>query len=209
MELNGVTIDSEVLARLRGQLTDKANDFAAQAYAQIGHEINLGSPKQLQQVLFEELGMPKTRATKTGYSTDAGSRRRPAGEEPASVPRPCCCSTATRPSSSRSSRRWSARREGWPHPHDDDRHGRTGRISSNDPNLQNIPIRTEEGRGSRLHAGRGASRRCSPPTTRRSRCGSAGPPVGGPGADRGVQRRGGPAPLLVGSRVFGAALPPR
>ena len=73
MELSGVSIDSEVLARLRGQLTDKANDFAAQAYAQIGHEINLGSPKQLQQVLFEELGMPKTRATKTGYSTDAGS----------------------------------------------------------------------------------------------------------------------------------------
>lgn len=108
MELTGVAIDSPVLARLRGELTDKANDYAAQAYAQIGHEINLGSPKQLQQVLFEELQMPKTRATKTGFSTDAASsptsRTRTRTRSSA-----CSCSTGMRPSSSRSSRRWSAR----------------------------------------------------------------------------------------------------
>ena len=46
-------------------------DAAEAAYAVIGKEINLGSPKQLQVVLFDELGMPKTKRTKTGYTTDA------------------------------------------------------------------------------------------------------------------------------------------
>ncbi|MGN7798721.1 DNA polymerase I [Leifsonia sp. 22587] len=147
MELNGVTIDSEVLARLRGQLTDKANDFAAQAYAQIGHEINLGSPKQLQQVLFEELGMPKTRATKTGYSTDAGSL----ADLQEKNPHPFLGlllqhRDATKLKQIVETLERSVESDGRIHTTYDQTGTSTGRISSNDPNLQNIPIRTEEGR---------------------------------------------------------------
>jgi DNA polymerase-1 len=147
MELNGVAIDSEVLARLRGQLTDKANDFAAQAYAQIGHEINLGSPKQLQQVLFEELGMPKTRATKTGYSTDAGSL----ADLQEKNPHPFLGlllqhRDATKLKQIVETLERSVEGDGRIHTTYDQTGTSTGRISSNDPNLQNIPIRTEEGR---------------------------------------------------------------
>jgi len=147
MELNGVSIDSEVLTRLRGQLTDKANDYAAQAYAQIGHEINLGSPKQLQQVLFEELGMPKTRATKTGYSTDAGSL----ADLQEKNPHPFLGlllqhRDATKLKQIVETLERSVETDGRIHTTYDQTGTSTGRISSNDPNLQNIPIRTEEGR---------------------------------------------------------------
>ena len=66
------------------------------AYAVVGHEFNLGSPKQLQEVLFNELGLPKTKRIKTGYTTDsealtnllASHRDRPACSS-------TCCTTAT------------------------------------------------------------------------------------------------------------------
>jgi DNA polymerase-1 len=147
MELNGVAIDREVLTRLRGQLTDKANDFAAQSYAQIGHEINLGSPKQLQQVLFEELQMPKTRATKTGFSTDAASL----ADLQEKNPHPFLGlllqhRDATKLKQIVETLERSVNGDGRIHTTYDQTGTSTGRISSNDPNLQNIPIRTEEGR---------------------------------------------------------------
>ena len=61
----------------------------------IGKEINLGSPKQLQVVLFDELGMPKTKRTKTGYTTDADALQALYDEDRAPVPRRTCCATAT------------------------------------------------------------------------------------------------------------------
>ncbi|OJX76889.1 DNA polymerase I [Leifsonia sp. 71-9] len=147
MELNGVAIDSTVLARLRGELTDKANDYAAQAYAQIGHEINLGSPKQLQQVLFEELQMPKTRSTKTGYSTDAASL----ADLQEKNPHPFLGlllqhRDATKLKQIVETLERSVNGDGRIHTTYDQTGTSTGRISSNDPNLQNIPIRSEEGR---------------------------------------------------------------
>ncbi|WP_158864356.1 DNA polymerase I [Leifsonia sp. AG29] len=147
MELNGVAIDTEVLGRIRGQLTDKANDYAARAYAEIGHEINLGSPKQLQQVLFEELGMPKTRSTKTGYSTDAGSL----ADLQEKNPHPFLGlllqhRDATKLKQIVETLERSITSDGRIHTTYDQTGTSTGRISSNDPNLQNIPIRTEEGR---------------------------------------------------------------
>ncbi|MFJ3392646.1 DNA polymerase I [Leifsonia aquatica] len=147
MELTGVAIDSPVLARLRGELTDKANDYAAQAYAQIGHEINLGSPKQLQQVLFEELQMPKTRATKTGFSTDAASL----ADLQDKNPHPFLGlllqhRDATKLKQIVETLERSVNGDGRIHTTYDQTGTSTGRISSNDPNLQNIPIRSEEGR---------------------------------------------------------------
>ena len=61
----------------------------------IGKEINLGSPKQLQVVLFDELGMPKTKRTKTGYTTDADALQALYDEDRAPVPDGACCATAT------------------------------------------------------------------------------------------------------------------
>src|SRR5690606_22722927 len=71
MERQGVAIDRPRLEGLSARLRGDAAEIAQQAYAEIGREVNLGSPKQLQEVLFDQLGMPKTRANKTGYSTDA------------------------------------------------------------------------------------------------------------------------------------------
>ncbi|MFE4469163.1 DNA polymerase I [Leifsonia sp. NPDC056824] len=147
MELDGVSIDTEVLRRLRGQLTDKANDYAARAYAEVGHELNLGSPKQLQQVLFDELGMPKTRSTKTGFSTDAQSL----ADLQESNPHPFLDlllqhRDATKLKQIVETLERSVNGDERIHTTYDQTGTSTGRISSNDPNLQNIPIRTEEGR---------------------------------------------------------------
>ncbi|MBO1738442.1 DNA polymerase I [Leifsonia sp. TF02-11] len=147
MELTGVSIDTAVLSRLRGELTDKANDYAARAYAEVGHELNLGSPKQLQQVLFDELGMPKTRSTKTGYSTDAQSL----ADLQESNPHPFLDlllqhRDATKLKQIVETLERSVTSDDRIHTTYDQTGTSTGRISSNDPNLQNIPIRTEEGR---------------------------------------------------------------
>jgi len=147
MELTGVSIDSEVLARLRGELTDKANDYAARAYAEIGREVNLGSPKQLQQVLFDDLQMPKTRSTKTGYSTDAASL----ADLQEKNPHPFLGlllqhRDATKLKQIVETLERAVEPDGRIHTTYDQTGTSTGRISSNDPNLQNIPVRTEEGR---------------------------------------------------------------
>ncbi|MBK5239527.1 MAG: hypothetical protein JJE28_10540, partial [Actinomycetales bacterium] len=73
MELRGVTVSHEKLSALSTELGDRASAAAASAFAEIGREVNLASPKQLQEVLFDQLNMPKTRATKTGYTTDAAA----------------------------------------------------------------------------------------------------------------------------------------
>ncbi|HWU22520.1 MAG TPA: DNA polymerase, partial [Nocardioides sp.] len=71
MEQTGIAVDTEHLEGLESHFATLVRDEAEAAYAVIGREINLGSPKQLQVVLFDELGMPKTKRTKTGYTTDA------------------------------------------------------------------------------------------------------------------------------------------
>ena len=71
MERTGIAVDVDRLSALESSFGDAVKQAADDAYAAIGHEVNLGSPKQLQVVLFEDLGMPKTKRTKTGYTTDA------------------------------------------------------------------------------------------------------------------------------------------
>ena len=73
MELRGVTVSHHKLAALSSELGDRAAAAATSAFGEIGREVNLASPKQLQEVLFDQLNMPKTRATKTGYTTDAAA----------------------------------------------------------------------------------------------------------------------------------------
>ncbi|WP_104525694.1 DNA polymerase I [Blastococcus atacamensis] len=147
MEARGVAVDLDFLHDLQKEFADAVAAAAAECYAVIGREVNLGSPKQLQAVIFDELGLPKTKKNKTGYTTDADALT------------------------------WLFEQTGHPFMEHLLRHrdvtrlrtvidglipmvddvGRihttfqqtiaaTGRLSSTDPNLQNIPIRSAEGR---------------------------------------------------------------
>jgi DNA polymerase-1 len=147
MELDGITVNQEILARLSGELGAVGADLASRAYAEIGHEVNLGSPKQLQQVLFEELGMPKTRANKTGFSTDAASLT----DLQEQAPHPFLDlllqhRDATKLKQIVETLEKAVDTDGRVHTTYDQTGTSTGRISSNDPNLQNIPVKTSVGR---------------------------------------------------------------
>ena len=147
METTGVTVNATVLARLNKSLTDTAADLAARSYAEIGHEVNLGSPKQLQQVLFEELNMPKTRSNKTGFSTDAASL----ADLQDLNPHPFLDlllqhRDATKLKQIIETLERGLADDGRIHTTYDQTGTSTGRISSNDPNLQNIPVKTSVGR---------------------------------------------------------------
>ena len=148
MERLGIYADPEVLDRLEGDYAADLDRAAQAAYEAVdGEQINLGSPKQLQVVLFETLGMPKTKKTKTGYTTDAEALT----ELYAKTEHPFLEALLRH----RDSARLRVTVEGLIKSIADD--GRihttyqqtiaaTGRLSSTDPNLQNIPIRTEAGR---------------------------------------------------------------
>ncbi|GAA1842724.1 DNA polymerase I [Agromyces salentinus] len=147
MELRGVTVDHGELASLSSELGDRAAALAAAAYAEIGREVNLGSPKQLQEVLFDQLAMPKTRATKTGYTTDASAL----ADLQESNPHPFLGfllehRDATKLRQIVESLDKSIAADGRIHTSYGQIGAATGRMSSNDPNLQNIPIRTDDGR---------------------------------------------------------------
>ncbi|MDQ1556089.1 MAG: polymerase, partial [Actinomycetota bacterium] len=157
METTGVTVSGQILARLNAELTASAAELATNAYAQIGHEVNLGSPKQLQQVLFEELGMPKTRANKTGFSTDAASL----ADLQETAPHPFLDlllqhRDATKLKQIIETLERGTGPDGRIHTTYDQTGTSTGRISSNDPNLQNIPVKTSVGREIRSAFEKGA-----------------------------------------------------
>jgi DNA polymerase-1 len=156
MELAGVTANRVVLGKLREELTVRANDYATRAYAEIGHEVNLGSPKQLQQVLFEELGMPKTRKTKSGYSTDAASLADLQESNPHEfLGLLLQHRDVTKLKQIVETLEKSIQADDRIHTTYDQTGTTTGRISSNDPNLQNIPVRTDEGKRIRSAIERG------------------------------------------------------
>jgi DNA polymerase-1 len=147
MELDGITVNQQILSRLSGELGAVGADLASRAYAEIGREVNLGSPKQLQQVLFEELNMPKTRANKTGYSTDAASLT----DLQEQSPHPFLDlllkhRDATKLKQIVETLEKAVDAGGRVHTTYDQTGTSTGRISSNDPNLQNLPVKTSVGR---------------------------------------------------------------
>jgi DNA polymerase-1 len=147
MERVGIAVDLDYLHRLHADFDAAVNAAEAEAFAVLGHPINLGSPVQLQSVLFDELGMPKTRRTKTGWTTDAESLESLYEK----TEHPFLAHLLQH----RDQIRLRQTVEGLLKSVADD--GRvhttyvqtiaaTGRLSSTDPNLQNIPIRTEAGR---------------------------------------------------------------
>jgi len=147
MERTGITVNRELLGRLTADLGAKAADVATRAFAEIGREINLGSPKQLQEVLFDQLGMPKTRSNKTGYSTDAASL----ADLQEQAPHPFLDlllqhRDATKLMQIIASIDKTADANSRVHTTYEQAGSSTGRIASNDPNLQNVPVKTEVGR---------------------------------------------------------------
>jgi len=147
MERTGIAVDESYLDGLHSTFDSQVRAAEQAAYAVLGKQINLGSPKQLQAVLFDELTMPKTRKTRTGYTTDADALEwlYEKTEHP----------FLEHLLRHRDQIRLRQTVEGLQKSIADD--GRihttylqtvaaTGRLSSTDPNLQNIPIRTEDGR---------------------------------------------------------------
>jgi len=147
MELAGVAVSHDKLSGFSAELGERADMLAQAAYAAIGREVNLGSPKQLQEVLFEDLQLPKTRKTKTGYSTDAAVL----ADLQESNPHPFLDlllqhREATKLRQIIESLDSAIAADGRIHTTYLQTGSQTGRLSSTDPNLQNIPVRTEESR---------------------------------------------------------------
>ncbi|MGA1827414.1 DNA polymerase I [Microbacterium sp.] len=152
MELAGVSVSHAKLSEFSEELGRRAEAIAQKAYTAIGREVNLGSPKQLQEVLFEELQLPKTRKTKTGYSTDAAVLADLQDSNPhpfldlllqhreaaklRQIIESLDSAISDRALGGDGRIRTTYVQTG----------SQTGRLSSTDPNLQNIPVRTEESR---------------------------------------------------------------
>ena len=146
MERFGVALDIEMLREMDRDLASRIASAERAVYDAVGHEVRIGSPLELSALLFEELSLPKTRKTKTGYTTDADAL------EPLRALHPVVDAILnwreltkikstyvdTLPSQVNP-------RTGRVHSVFSQTTAATGRLSSNDPNLQNIPVRSEVG----------------------------------------------------------------
>jgi DNA polymerase I len=147
MEAVGIAVDTDALVSLQDELGSRVKEVEQDAHREVGREFNLGSPKQLQEILFDQLKLPKTKRIKTGYTTDADSL----ADLYVKTEHPLLELLLRH----REFARLKSVVDGLLPLVDD--HGRihttfnqtiaaTGRLSSTDPNLQNIPVRTAEGR---------------------------------------------------------------
>jgi DNA polymerase I len=147
MERAGIAADTEHFASMSASLGGEVKSAEQAAFAAVGHEFNLGSPKQLQEVLFTELRLPKTKRIKTGYTTDSEALTSllVQTEHPV-LAHLLRHRDVARLKSIVDSLIPMADADGRIHTTYNQMIAATGRLSSTDPNLQNIPIRTEEGR---------------------------------------------------------------
>ncbi|OBB62297.1 DNA polymerase I [Mycobacterium sp. 852013-51886_SCH5428379] len=147
LEHVGIAVDTGQLEQLQSEFADQIRDAAEAAYEVIGKQINLGSPKQLQAVLFDELEMPKTKRTKTGYTTDADALQSLFDKTGHPFLQHLLTHRdATRLKVTVDGLLASTAADGRIHTTFNQTIAATGRLSSTEPNLQNIPIRTEAGR---------------------------------------------------------------
>ena len=147
MESVGIAVDLAKLEVLAREFGAQIRDAAEAAYSVIGKQINLGSPKQLQVVLFDELGMPKTKRTKTGYTTDADALQSLFDKTGHPfLEHMLAHRDATRLKVTVDGLLKSVATDGRIHTTFNQTIAATGRLSSTEPNLQNIPIRTDAGR---------------------------------------------------------------
>lgn len=147
LEAAGIAVDVDHFNALAQMFNDRIRAAAESAYEVIGEQINLGSPKQLQTVLFDKLDMPKTKKTKTGYTTDADALQSlyEKTEHPF-LAHLLEHRDATRLKVTVDGLLKSVADDGRIHTTFNQTIAATGRLSSTEPNLQNIPVRTEAGR---------------------------------------------------------------
>ncbi len=147
MEGNGILLDKKVLQGLTKEFGAQLDELEQEIYELAGHAFNINSPQQLAEVLFDELGLPKGRKTKTGYSTDVKVLEKLSHkhELPALILR---FRNLTKLKSTYVDKLQThiSSVTGRVHSSFNQWGTATGRLSSSNPNLQNIPIRTEEGR---------------------------------------------------------------
>ena len=147
MENRGVAVDTKELKRLLELFETEVAEETAKAHASVGHEFNVASPKQLQVVLFEELALPKTKKIKTGFTTDADALawlfEKTSHPVLASLLR---IREVKKLATTIDGLIAEIASDGRIHTHFAQTVAATGRLSSVGPNLQNIPVRTEDGR---------------------------------------------------------------
>jgi DNA polymerase-1 len=149
LERTGIAVDLSVLDEIRDRLDSRLADHEARVYQLAGEEFNIGSNPQLQQILFEKLRLPKTKRIKTGYTTDATALAQLATTDPhpildallgyREVAKLKNTYVDTLP-------KLVDKTTGRIHAQFNQLVASTGRLSSQNPNVQNIPIRTETGR---------------------------------------------------------------
>ncbi|MEW2494408.1 DNA polymerase I [Streptomyces nodosus] len=150
MERHGIAADRAHLEAMEQMFAGAVQQAVKEAHEAAGHEFNLGSPKQLQEVLFGELGLPRTKKTKTGYTTDADALAWLATQTDNELPvimlrhREQAKLRVTVEGLMKT-----VAADGRIHTTFNQTVAATGRLSSTDPNLQNIPVRTDEGRAIR------------------------------------------------------------
>ena len=146
MECCGVKVDTEGVRTFGEKLNVRIDELRSEIYELAGHEFNIASPKQLGTVLFEELGLPSGKKTKTGYSTGVEVLEALADASPV-IPLVLEYRKLTKLSSTYvDGLTKEIADDGRIHSSFNQTETRTGRISSTEPNLQNIPVRTELGR---------------------------------------------------------------
>ncbi|MBB5869287.1 DNA polymerase-1 [Allocatelliglobosispora scoriae] len=147
MERVGIAADTDYLSELEAHFAAEVKSAAQAAYAVVGREFNLGSPKQLQEILFTELELPKTKKIKTGYTTDADALQSLHAQTGHPVLEHLLRHRdVAKLKSTVDGLLKSVSDDGRIHTTFFQTVAATGRLSSTDPNLQNVPIRTEEGR---------------------------------------------------------------
>ena len=147
MEITGICVDTASLEELEAGFGELVAQAEAEAHDLAGRPFNLGSPKQLQEVLFEERNLPKTRKIKTGYTTDADALQKLflQTEDPL-LKAILAWRDATKLRQTVAGLLPLADEHDRIHTTFNQTIATTGRLSSQDPNLQNIPVRTHEGR---------------------------------------------------------------
>lgn len=148
MELAGIRIDQDLLATLSVEFGQRQHELEEEVYALAGEKFNLASPQQLQKILFEKLGLQSRKKTKTGASTDASVLEGLAAE---GIPLPAKILAYRGFAKLRNTYvdalpKLVHPKTGRIHTSFNQTVTATGRLSSSNPNLQNIPIRSEEGR---------------------------------------------------------------
>ncbi|MFF3287609.1 DNA polymerase I [Streptomyces sp. NPDC003023] len=150
MERHGIAADRAHLEAMELQFAGAVQQAVKEAHAAVGHEFNLGSPKQLQEVFFGELNLPKTKKTKTGYTTDADALAWLAAQTEHELPVIMLRHREqARLRSTVEGLIKTIAADGRIHTTFSQTVAATGRLSSTDPNLQNVPVRTDEGRAIR------------------------------------------------------------